>query len=185
MRKGSKAAMAAAAKGAKRSAGTAGWRSANRREVAEFFEVALTTVDGWIRKGCPVVERTGRGVPSKFDLRAVAEWLYGAQAEAAAQDPEKMAPQDRKAWYDSESKRVELMARCGELLEREDVQRAVSTAFAAITQDLLAVPDRLERMHGVPADVAARVEEGLCAALDALRDRIANLAPPQEAPRAA
>ena len=33
----------------------------NRAEVAALLEVSLPTVDAWVRKGCPVVERGGKG----------------------------------------------------------------------------------------------------------------------------
>ena len=45
-----------------------------RKEVAEHFDIALTTVDAWVRKGCPVVKKGGKGVPSVYDSAAVFNW---------------------------------------------------------------------------------------------------------------
>ena len=47
----------------------------NRAEAAKFFGVALTTIDAWIRRGCPVLERGDRGVPHKLDSAEVAHWF--------------------------------------------------------------------------------------------------------------
>ncbi len=46
---------------------------ATRQEVADFFGVAVDTIDLWKRKGCPYEGITG--VESKYDLEKVAKWL--------------------------------------------------------------------------------------------------------------
>ena len=46
----------------------------NRAELATLFEVSLPTVDAWVRKGCPVVERGGRGREWKFHFAEVFNW---------------------------------------------------------------------------------------------------------------
>lgn len=79
-------------------------RLANKSEVAEWFEVSLPAVNGWIRRGCPYVQRGGQSAPWTFDLLAVAEWRYSRDVEAsqAPSDPDAMPPLDRKYWYEGE-----------------------------------------------------------------------------------
>lgn len=48
---------------------------ANRTQLADIFGVAKTTVDAWVSKGCPVVEKGGKGTPSKYDTADVYRWL--------------------------------------------------------------------------------------------------------------
>lgn len=49
---------------------------ANRNQIADIFGVAKTTVDNWVTKGCPVLEKSGKkGVPSKYDTVDVYRWL--------------------------------------------------------------------------------------------------------------
>jgi hypothetical protein len=139
--------------------------------VAEFFDVTLPTVEAWIRKGCPVVERGSRGIAWTMDLRAVAEWLYGGQQAGAHNDPDAMAPQDRKAWFDSESRRVDLEERARKLIPYEEVVQTFSTGLAALRQDIMAIPDALERADGAAPDVADAVERRLHAALAAMSGR--------------
>jgi phage terminase Nu1 subunit (DNA packaging protein) len=47
----------------------------NKAELAADLDVSLPTVDGWLRRGCPVLERGDRGRSYKFDWRDVVEWL--------------------------------------------------------------------------------------------------------------
>lgn len=61
-----------------------------------------------------------------------------------------------------------------------EVEQAIATAFAAIAQDLRAIPDNLERRHGIAPAVAEAVEAALFEAMDGLADRLANLAPVAE-----
>lgn len=49
-------------------------REITRAEVSALFGIALTTVDAWVRRGCPIVEKGGRGIPHKFDSAAVFWW---------------------------------------------------------------------------------------------------------------
>ncbi len=152
-------------------------RRANKSQVAEFFDVSLPTVEAWIRKGCPVAERGARGISWVMDLRAVAQWLYQAEQSNTPRDPDSLPPQDRKAWYDAEARKRDLAEKAKELLPRAEVEQAAATAFAAVTQDLLAVSDQLERLHAVPPDIAGKVDAAICAALESLRERVGRLTP--------
>jgi len=151
-------------------------RKANKAEVAEFFDVSLKSVDGWVRRGCPVVERGATNRPWVFDLLAVAEWRLAGRSGGEV-DPEAMEPQDRKAWYEGEKRRIELQERARELIPAVEVEQAIATAFAAIAQDLRAIPDNLERRHGIESAVAEAVEAALFEAMDAMADRLSALAP--------
>jgi phage terminase Nu1 subunit (DNA packaging protein) len=46
-----------------------------RTEMAAIAGIAKTTLDDWVRRGCPVHRPSGRkGVPAGFDTAAVLEW---------------------------------------------------------------------------------------------------------------
>lgn len=74
-------------------------RIANKAEVAEFFQTHISTVDAWLRRDCPYIQRGGRGVPWKFDLLEVARWRFGGTADNSEDDPEKMSAKERLDWY--------------------------------------------------------------------------------------
>ena len=157
--------------------GTARLRRANKAEVAEFFDVSVKSVDGWVRRGCPVVERGATNKPWVFDLLAVAEWRFTGRASDSEIDPDSLSPAERKAWYEGETRKRELQQRDRELIPAAEVEQAVATAFAAIAQDIRAIPDNLERRYGITPDVAEHVEAALFEAMDATADRLGALAP--------
>ena len=63
------------------------------------------------------------------------------------------------------------------LIPAAEVEQTVATAFAAIAADLKAIPDNLERRHGISGTTAAEVEHAIFEAMDALADRLATFAP--------
>lgn len=62
---------------------TSGGRIVNRAALAQLCGVTLPTIDAWIRKDCPVVERGGQGKEWKFDSAAVIEWRIAKAVEQA------------------------------------------------------------------------------------------------------
>lgn len=55
-------------------AGPIDGRSVNRTELASICGVTVVTIDAWRAKGCPWVERGGRGKEWIFDTAAVIDW---------------------------------------------------------------------------------------------------------------
>lgn len=151
-------------------------RIGNKAECAEFFGVSLPTIEAWIRKGLPVEQKGSKGVSWVIDLLVAAEWRFAGRS-GDDQDPESMEPQDRKAWYDGETKRRDLQIKDRELIPAQDVERVIATAFAAIASDVRAIPDNLERKHGISGEVAEAVESELHLAMDTLASRLAEMAP--------
>ncbi len=154
-------------------------RKANRAATARFFGVSPPTLDSWIAAGCPSLRKGAKGTEWAFDLLTVAQWRYGPRQSPAGEefDPDKLQPGERKAWYESEVKRRDLQVRDRELIPVSEVQTAIATAFAAISQDLRAIPDNLERKAGIGADTAEVVEVMINEAMNGLADRLATLAP--------
>lgn len=152
-------------------------RAANKAQIAEFFDVSIKCVDGWVRRGCPVVKRGNRSTPWQMDALAVAEWYFGRQSEDGDVDPDSLNPQDRRAWYDSEIKRRALQTTDRELILSAEVEEVIATSFAAIAQGLRSLPDTIERRTGCDPDVVAAIEDVLAAEMDALADKLSMLGP--------
>src|SRR4051812_32763699 len=65
-----------------------------RERMAAILAVAKTTLDEWVRRGCPVHRPSPRkGVPSQYDTAAVLEWrkadLGGESADGIKAELEK------------------------------------------------------------------------------------------------
>lgn len=50
----------------------------NRVKLADICGVSKTTVDAWVGLGCPVIEKSGKSRPSKYDTVDVFRWLTDA-----------------------------------------------------------------------------------------------------------
>ena len=120
----------------------------SRQGLAEFFGVALNTVDHWVRNGMPVVTRGGPGRKWEFNTAAVAAWRED-QVRATANG---MAPADanqlklRQLTARTEQAELELARSKGEVAPLWQMQRAMQTAFAEIRANLRNVPARAVRM---------------------------------------
>jgi len=49
-------------------------RIQGKSALAEYFEVSRTTIDAWVRRGCPYLSG-GPGKPWTFDSEDVEDWL--------------------------------------------------------------------------------------------------------------
>ena len=152
-------------------------RKANKAEVAEFFDVSVKSVDGWVRRGCPVVTRGDKLVSWVFDLLEVATWRINGSRPGDDIDPETLPPGERKSWYDSETKRRDLQVRDRELIKSDEVERSVATAFAAVAQSIRSLPDRLERTLGLAPETVEAIGNAIDDNLDDLADRLSVLGP--------
>jgi phage terminase Nu1 subunit (DNA packaging protein) len=117
----------------------------NRSGVADMFGVALTTVDTWVRAGCPVVQRGSRGIEWQFNTADVVRWREDERAKQAAG----AAPQDedelRKRRLVAETLTAELVlakAR-GEVAPIDQVERMMARAFAAVRASMRNIPGRV------------------------------------------
>lgn len=156
-------------------------RKANKAELAEFFNVSIPTIDAWIRKGMPVVQRGAKTVPWVFDLLAVTLWKFAPQDdESGPVDPEKLPPAERKAWYDSEMRRRELQKTDRELIPAAEVGQVIATAFAAVAQSVRSLPDNLERRLSLAPEVVDEIGRAMDEHLDDLAERLQKLGTEEE-----
>jgi phage terminase Nu1 subunit (DNA packaging protein) len=142
--------------------------------LAAFFQVDRSTITGWQKKGMPCLEEGGHGGRNgmySYNLQACLAWRYGPKS----QDPDGMAPQDRKAWFESETKRRALVDRDRTLTEAADVDRTLRTMHQAITDEMSGWPAMLTVKHGISEDVAQEVRHALDEALDGLTERLGEV----------
>lgn len=117
----------------------------NRAGVADVFGVALTTVDAWVRAGCPVVQRGSRGVEWSFNTADVARWREDERAKQAAGEQPQDEDQLRKRKLMAETLTAELaLAKArGDVAPVEQVERMAARAFAAVRAGMRNIPRRV------------------------------------------
>lgn len=139
-------------------------RKANKAQVAEFFGVSLKTIDEWLLKGIPYIERGEKGAPWVFDLLKVAEWrlLPRMAAEAQGEDenfnPDALAPKDRLDWYRSESQKRTLQQQDRTLIPASEFERAAAALVKVSVNWAETLPDVLERDLGLSPEQVERAQ---------------------------
>lgn len=117
-----------------------GGHRVNRTELAAVFGIALTTVDEWVRGGCPYIQKSGSGKGWVFDTADVARWREDRIADDAsggvAQDKE--ALQLRKLRAVTISEELDIAAAKRLVAPIEEIERAQARANAVIRQNVMA-----------------------------------------------
>lgn len=120
-------------------------QNVSRAGLAEVFGVALTTVDSWVKKGCPVVVRGhGKGQEWKFNTAQISSWLQDEAVYRATcgipDDLEELKLREQKA--KTELTELELAKKKGEVALIAEFERAQAMVFAAIRANIMNVPQR-------------------------------------------
>lgn len=111
----------------------------NRSDLALVFGVAPTTIDAWIKAGCPYLERpTGRGKGWLLDTAAVANWREQRAAEAAAgkEVQDEAALRLRKLAAEAKSAELKLAQETGQVASIEVMERVWSRMLAELQSNL-------------------------------------------------
>ena len=141
-------------------------RQANKAELAEWFGVSVATVDAWLRRGAPYIQKGGPGKGWVLDLRYVAQWYYGKSAQDTEEDPDKLDPKNRLDWYRGTRERTRHLQEVGELIPAADYERALSGALKTVAVTLESLPDVLERDAGIDGAAVERAQ----AVIDRVRE---------------
>jgi phage terminase Nu1 subunit (DNA packaging protein) len=118
----------------------------NRGELSEATGAALTTIDKWVRAGCPVVQRgAGKGQEWKFSLPDVITWLRARDVEAATgkttEDESKLKL--RRLQADTAAAELALAKARAEVAPLDQVERMVARAFAEVRAAMRQLPGRV------------------------------------------
>lgn len=120
-------------------------QNVSRAGLSEVFGVALTTIDSWVKKGCPVVVRgRGKGQEWKFNTAQISAWLQDEAVDRATggipDDLEELKLREQKA--KTELTELELATKKGEVALIAEFERVQAMAFAAIRANIMNVPQR-------------------------------------------
>jgi phage terminase Nu1 subunit (DNA packaging protein) len=126
--------------------------------------VHTETVKSWVRAGCPVAQRGGRGRPSLYRESDVRDWLE--QRDQARQTKARALEQARARLAHAQARLAEQKVKIqqGELVHAHDVERRWNQSVTAVRAALLNTPaayaDRIYRAFTVDgrAGVARELE---------------------------
>ncbi|MFY0309643.1 terminase small subunit [Leisingera sp. D0M16] len=123
-------------------------REVNRADLAEINGVSLPTVDEWVRRGCPVVQRGGRGRAWKFNTAEVRSWRDDDIRAQADHGPSATKEQLilRKLAAETEQAELDLAKAREQVVPVEQLERALQKAFGEVRAGLRnVVPSRAAR----------------------------------------
>ena len=122
-------------------------RIGSKMDVGVFFQVSPPTVDAWIRKGMPIVQRGRRGIPWEIDLLEVARWRFSPAVEVGDGDvnPELMQPKERLDWYKGSQARRADALEAGEVVKADEARDAMATMLKSTMLALDTMTEVVER----------------------------------------
>lgn len=119
-----------------------------RERMSAILGIAKTTLDEWVRRGCPVHRPSARkGIPSQYDTAAVLDWR---QADLGGESTDGIKAEFEKArLYRAQANRAERIER------REGGELVLAIEVRAFREaENVAIRDRI---RSVPAAVADRI----------------------------
>lgn len=128
--------------------------------LAAGFRMARETVSKKLAEANiqPVGKRDGYPV---YPLREAAEAILGTASfdEDGNADPRKLAPEKRKAWYQSEISRLQVETNTRQLIPAGEVEAEFADLIKSLVQYLDTLGDQLERDCGLTPEQVERVNE--------------------------
>lgn len=119
-------------------------KQVNRSGLAETFGVVTVTVDSWVKRGCPFVERGGRGKEWVFDTADIARWLRDqAVAEAGPEDADLDQIEKRTKRAKMTTAEVEAAKAQGLVAPIRDFERAMAAMCAQVRANCMNLPQRV------------------------------------------
>jgi terminase small subunit / prophage DNA-packing protein len=132
----------------------------NRSQLAELLAVNLTTVDNWVREGCPFVKRPVRaGVGNwEFSPAAVVQWRIDRERQSALGDLAKVDEAEarrRKMAAEAGLAELELQIKNGNAVAIADQERIWVQMVGSARARLLAIPTKVGPSVAIEADAVA------------------------------
>lgn len=123
--------------------GAARGQIVNRNELANTFGVHITTIDQWVRAGCPYVQRGSKGVAWQFSTADVYDWRLERE-QASQNEPSDLEELTwRRERADTLKAELALSKEQGAVAYLEDVEVAVAEAFGNVRTNMRNIPSRI------------------------------------------
>ena len=106
----------------------------NRTQMADHLGIAMPTLDDWVRRGCPVVSRGGRGTQWKFNTADVRAWR-DSDVRAELMDTSTASTDElkrRKLQAETEQAELDLAKAKALVIPLEQYERALAKAFGEV-----------------------------------------------------
>lgn len=147
----------------------------NKAELADIFGVAMPTIDDWVRRGCPAVERGGKGRAWTLNTSDVRQWRDDDIRRNTAGDADTTIDElkRRKLAAETVAAELELAVAKSEVAPLDQMERGIAKAFEEVKASLRNVPSRAARMIVGETD-ETRIRTVLLAEIDQALEALAD-----------
>ncbi|PMN73189.1 hypothetical protein BCT27_12545 [Enterovibrio norvegicus] len=126
-----------------------------------MFELHRDTVRKRLKEALvkPAGKKSGVDVYAMADVGPA---LFSAEVGNKSEDdydPNKMAPKDRKDFFQSERERLKFQTEIGELIPDSEYRLDLAATLKYLVSAFESLPDNLERRYKVPPEVLEHVEK--------------------------
>ncbi len=149
----------------------------NKKELAQLFGVSVQSVDGWLGRGCPVLEKTKGSVAAyRFSVQDVVAWKIQREVARALEGRPSGAEQDdfkRKLAAEASLAELKFAREAGLLVTIEDVEAEWAPRISNCRAKLLAVPAKVAvfaHASETAEEVQSLIETAIHEALNELAD---------------
>jgi terminase small subunit / prophage DNA-packing protein len=128
-------------------------RFVNKIQLETLFDKSLPTIEAWIRKGVPFVQKGDKAKEWQFDASAVAKWREEHVVAAIlgnTKDVEFEAGRRRKIAAEAGILEIELQEKRREVIATNEVAQGLAHAYLTLKQRLRTIPERV--VHQVIAE---------------------------------
>jgi len=132
----------------------------NITRIAEAFGLHRDTVRKRLKENQVKPVKKSKGV-DLYALADIGPALFSAEATNKSEDdynPNKMAPKDRKDFFQSERERLKFQTEIGELIPDSDYRLDLAETLKAVVSWCESLPDNMERRRLFTADQLEQLE---------------------------
>ena len=143
-------------------------------ELATWWGVNPTSVNKWVRNGCPYVTKGSKNRPWVFNTADVAAWREEQMFLRAVGDTSQLDIDEskrRKLAAEAAMVELDLAKRRGEVIEIDEIVDVIGDDYANLRAKLLSLPTKLAPLVAVVEDMAeckGLIERGIHEALEEL-----------------
>jgi len=145
------------------------------RQAADAFGLARETITRRLTDAnvAPCGKRKGFPVYRVRDIYAAL--LTGESfGDGAERDPNRMGPQDRNAWFQSEAKRLDVETRARQLIPAAEHEADLAEMAKDLAQFLETLPDQLERDTALTPEQVTRMHDLIASQRQALYNKMVS-----------
>lgn len=148
----------------------------NLSQLSEFYGKNRSTIRQWMNRGCPVLQRGGRGKQTLFDSVEVAEWLEEQAINNAVGDTKQADAEElkrRKLAADTSLAEIEAAKAKGEVVYIDDAVKIVTDDILSAKARLRNVPSRVTPQIVGETD-ETRIQEIIAIEIDHALEELSN-----------